>query len=668
MLKLSIEKNDDTKVKAVRYVVDDLARQIRSIFDQRVLERNLIEQGFLKNLRQFKGEYPQETLDNMHPNRSKAFIRFTRTKVKTVTSRLVDFLFPANGDKNWGIQPTPIPETNPEVIKLMQLQYQEKTGEPISQEDLLYQIRMFAEKTSENMSKEIEDQLCDLRYRDILKNVIHSGCLYGTGILKGPMVKIKSNKSYVQDANGEWITLNNQELVPFISNTSIWDFYPDLSAKTIDNARNIIERHHMDKSKLVRLANRGDFRRDAINQYLEFARDGDLIKKDFETELDTMGKVQDINAFQSKNKKFEVLEFWGYVDAYQLEELGVTIPDCMKGIQELKANIWVLGNRVIKATINPLDMEGWPYFLFYYDKDETSIFGEGIASIMADIQELMNASFRAMLDNAAISAGPQIEVNLDLLGPDEDPTDIYPFKTWLRTGTGIEAQTEAIRVHTLPSYTNEFIQMANLIERYGDEVTTIPKFLHGGGTQGVGGAGRTMGGMSMMMGNANITIKDQVKNFDDGITKPFISALYDWNMQFNDKPEIKGDFDIMPKGTSSLVAKEVYMDSLIQFANITANPIDQQYIKRKAMIEEIAKAMDIDVKTFLKSDQQIAQESAMATNKQKEEQQFAMNITETARQGGISPEDLLNHINMLLDEVKQTQQMVMQQQQGQGVV
>lgn len=665
----ALAKDDGKKDKKIQVKVDSLAQSLRATFDQRVQERNLIEQEMLKNLKQFKGIYSEEVLSNMHPNRSKAFIRFTRTKVKTVVSRLVDFLFPANGDKNWGITPTPIPETNPELLRLMQLQYEEQTGNPINREEMLYQVQKFTEQAAENMSVEIEDQLADLDYRTTLRSVIHDGCVYGTGVLKGPLVKLKNNKSYVQDPNtGQWVTLRSQSLIPFIEHVSTWDFYPDLTAKTIGNCRDIFQRHNMDKSKLTALANRSDFNRDAINQHLTTFHTGDMQLKDFETEMDTMGNINTISAAQSQSKKFEVLEYWGYVDAYMLERLGVKVPDNMKGIQELKANVWILGNRVIKAVLDPLESDRWPYYLFYYDKDETSIFGEGIPSIMSDIQELMNASFRAMLDNAAISAGPQIEANLDLLGPDEDPSEFYPFKVWLRTGTGVESQHPAIRVHQLPSYTNEFIAMSNVIERYGDEITTIPKFLHGGGTQGIGGAGRTMGGMSMMMGNANISIKDQVKNFDDGITRPFISAMYDWNMQFNDKPEIKGDFDVMARGTSSLIAKEVYTESLMNFAAITNNPVDQQFIMRRDMLAKIAIALDLDEKEFLKSKERMALEQQQASVAQKEEQQFAMHITETARAGGVSPEDLLNHINMLHEELKATQQMVANVQQQQQPV
>lgn len=651
-------EEDKPKVKKNAYKVDGLATRIKGIFDQRCRERNLWEQKWLSNLRQFKGEYDEDVLNNLHPNRSKAFMRSTRAKVKTMTSRLTDLLFPSTGDKNWDIAPTPIPETDPEQVQLMVMQYQEATGEMISPEDLNAAIRKQSEMASENMSKEIADQLTDLRYRDIIKSVIHSGCLYGTGVLKGPLIKLKKNKQYVQDANGNWVMLSNESLTPFIEYVPLWDFYPDMSAKTIMNCHDIIQRHNMDKHRVIQLADRGDFDRDAINQYLVNSQTGNYEKKSHEIDLDAMGDVQTVSGEHGKDRKYEVLEFWGYVDSYDLQQLGVDVPKEMEGLQELKANIWVLGDRVIKAAINPLEGMVWPYFLFYFDKDETSIFGEGIASLMKDVQELINASFRAMLDNAAISAGPQIEANVELLGPDEDPTEVYPFKVWLRTGSGVEAQTEAIRVHTLPSYTNEFMNMSSFIEKYADEVTTIPRFLQSGETQG--GVSRTMGGLSMMYGNANISIKDQVKNFDDGITKPFISAMYDWNMQFNPKGSIKGDFEVQAKGTSSLVAKEVYMENLIQFANITGNPADQQYLNRKRLISEVAKALDVDDKNLLKSDEQVAQEQQAAMEQQRAQQQFDMQIIETARAGGISPDDLLNQLSMYREELIRTQQMMAQ--------
>lgn len=83
---------------------DDLAKFVSSCFEESENARKEIEDRWLTDLRQYRGQYDPDTISKMDPNRSKAYIRITRTKVKTVDSRLCDFLFPANGDKNWGIE------------------------------------------------------------------------------------------------------------------------------------------------------------------------------------------------------------------------------------------------------------------------------------------------------------------------------------------------------------------------------------------------------------------------------------------------------------------------------------------------------------------------------------------------------------------------------------
>jgi len=523
------------------YQIDRMATHFQTLFTEAEQNRKAIEARWLKDLKQVKGEYEPEVLARIHPKRSKAFIRYTRAKVKTTVARLMDFLFPANGDKNWGIEPTPIPELSPEQMTTLVTQYMQQTGQEITPIQLRKLIFDTANSSSDNMERAIADQLSQLHYRDIMKEVVTSGATYGTGVLKGPLITVKRREKYVQNEDSSWALLNIEQINPFCEAVAIWDFFPDMTAKKIDNCRYIFQRHIMDKHKLHELAKRPDFNGEAIKAYLDYKVWGDHENKDFESEIDSMGQNTTLNSSITKDRKYEVLEFWGYVDNHDMEEMGAEIPDNYKGSLQVKANIWILGDKIIKATPTPLDGADWPYYLYYYDKDESSIFGEGLPTILRDIQELINSGFRVMLDNAAISAGPQIEANMDLLGPDEDPTQVYPFKVWLRNGTGLEAQQPAIRVHQLPSYTSEFIAMSNLFERYGEEVSTMPRVINPTGAANLGGSQRTQGGLSMLMGQANITIKDQVKNFDDGITSPFITAMYYWNMEFNEDPSIKGD-------------------------------------------------------------------------------------------------------------------------------
>jgi hypothetical protein len=259
---------------------------------------------------------------------------------------------------------------------------------------------------------------------------------------------------------------------------------------------------------------------------------------------------------------------------------------------------------IIKAMVSPVEGAEIPYYFYYFDKDETSIFGDGIPEIMRDPQTLYNASIRAMLDNAAISAGPIIEVNVDLLADGEDPTDLYPFRIFQRIGSGIDANTQAIRVTKLPSYTNEFLGLVQFFQTTADESTTIPRSMSGMDEM-QGAAAKTATGMSMLMGAANITLKDQVHFFDEGVTRKFIKAMYFWNMEFNPKEGIKGDYNVVARGSKSLIAKEVKMEQINQFLALTNNPIDQQYIKRDVLLRELSEVFDLDKLGFVRTEDEV---------------------------------------------------------------
>ena len=648
---------------------DNLAIFVRNCFEASENARKTIEDGWIKALKQYKGIYQPEVAAHIVPNRSQAFVRITRTKVKTVDSRLCDLLFPANGEKNWGITPTPIPDYSPQKKQMLIQMYAQESGEEVTPEKFDVLLSDTAKKQSAKMSKRIEDQLAEMKYREIMREVIHSGNVYGTGFLKGPFVSIVENKQYTKqasdDGSGKWLLENYDRIIPFAENVRVWDIYPDMEATTLDDCRFIVQRRKMNKHDLLCLSKRNDFSTDVITSYVNLHPEGHYCKKAYELDLQTMGDITSLPADnESTSRKYEVLEFWGYVDEKSLTEFGVKVPEDRLGLIDIPANIWVLGNKVIKAVLSPLEGVKWPYFAYYYDKDETCVFGEGIPSIMSTMQEMTNSAFRAMLDNAAISAGPQMEVNLDLLSEDEDPREVHPFKVWMRTGTGGDAQAQCLRMLDVPSYTAEFERMLNLFSTYTDEITTIPRYMWGDTS---GGAGRTSSGLSMLMGSANMAIKDQVKNFDDGITTPFIRSMYHWNMQFSDDEDIKGDYTVIASGSASLIAKEMYAQYLIQFLNITANPEDSSIVKRPDIIRAVADTFDLNSEAFVLSDKEIDARTQQSQAEQQQQQQFMYSIIEAARENGISPESLISNMRQLQQEQQKTlqQQVNMLQQQKQ---
>ena len=63
----------------------------------------------------------------------------------------------------------------------------------------------------------------------------------------------------------------------------------------------------------------------------------------------------------------------------------------------------------------------------------------------------------------------------------------------------------------------------------------------------------TVGGMQMLLNNTNVVLRRLVKNFDDMVTKPHIRRYYDYNMAYNENEEVKGDFNILARGSSALL-------------------------------------------------------------------------------------------------------------------
>jgi hypothetical protein len=589
-------------------------------------EKLFTERRHIRDLRQYRGQYDPEVKSKIHPNRSKAYIRLTRTKTKTFDARMMDIQFPANDDKNWVIHPTPVPELDGPMIESLAAQHFDQTGEVPTAIQVEEIVHKQADASAKAMEQEIADQLTEFDYRAVIRDVIHSGHIFGTGVLKGPLVKEVSSKRWYRDKAGNWKQLVIKRIIPVAQFVPIWDIYPDMSAKCLKDARYVWQKHLFTKNRLTVLGKRSDFNGEAINAFIQAYPEGNADYRDYEELLREMStnSRSDGDTNPPKKEKYELHERWGFLDISDAKELAPDVSDDVWRMMgpEVACNVWMLDNIVVKAVISPVEGADIPYYFYYYDKDETSIFGDGIPRIMRDPQMLYNASIRAMLDNAAISAGPIIEANIDLLADGEDPLELFPFRVFQRTGVGIDAGQKAINVTKLPSYTKEFLGLVEFFQETADESTTIPRSLHG--SQNMTGANQTATGMSMMIGASNITLKDQVQFFDDGVTKKFIKSMYFWNMEFNGKDKIKGDFNIVARGTKSLIAKEVKMEQINQFLALTNNETDLQYIKRDVLLRELAEIFDLDRLGFIRSEAEVMNRQEQNAQAMKQESDRAL--------------------------------------------
>ena len=428
---------------------------------------------------------------------------------------------------------------------------------------------------AKKMEKKIHDQLNESGATIHLRSMAFEMALLGTGVMKGPFAVDKEYPNWNEEGEYDPIV----KTVPETSHVSAWNFYPDPEATSMDDAEYVVERHKMSRTQLRQLKTRPYFMKDAIQESIR--KGADYIQKHWE-----MAMVDDETLADSE--RWEVLEFWGFVDVEHLEENGVNIPSEYKDLDELNCNIWVCNGEVIRFVLNPFKPSRIPYYATPFEHNPYSFFGVGIAENMDDTQTLMNGFMRMAIDNAALSGNLIIEIDETNLVPGQDMS-VYPGKTFRRQGG---APGQAIFGTKFPNVAQENIQLFDKARVLADESTGFPSFAHG--QTGVSGVGRTASGISMLMGAANGSIRTVVKNVDDYLVRPLGRAFFAFNMQFDFDESIRGDLEVRASGTESLMANEVRSQRLMQFLQVAQNPVLAPFAKMDFIIREIAKSMDLD--------------------------------------------------------------------------
>jgi len=428
---------------------------------------------------------------------------------------------------------------------------------------------------AKKMEKKIHDQLQESGANTHLRSMAFEMALLGTGVMKGPFAVDKEYPNW--DDEGDYSPVI--KTVPECSHVSLWDFYPDPEAKSMNDAEYVVQRHKMSGTQLRALKSRPFFMDDAVD--MAVARGPDYTQKYWEMTMED-------DETNPLSERWEVLEFWGYVDTKILEDHGVNVPAELKGLDQINCNIWSCNGEVLRFVLNPFKPTRIPYYAVPYEHNPYSFFGVGIAENMDDTQTLMNGFMRMAIDNAALSGNLIIEVDETNLVPGQDMS-VYPGKVFRRQGG---APGQAIFGTKFPNVANENMQLFDKARQLADESTGFPSFAHG--QTGISGVGRTASGISMLMSAANGSIRTVVKNVDDYLIGPLGKAFFAFNMQFDFDEDIRGDLEVHASGTESLMANEVRSQRLMQFLQVAQNPVLAPFAKMDYIIREIAKSMDLD--------------------------------------------------------------------------
>ena len=588
-----------------------LAGYIKEKFIEAEHGRYTDEARWLKSYKNYRG-VSDGTSTYTSSEKSKVFIKITKVKVLAAFGQIIDILF-SNNKFPITVSSSPVPEgvaefahiPSPEEKQLSEnmmntpLSELGYTGENMEEflaglkekyadSSLVEGPAIFgtaqispAQETARNLEKQIHDQLMNTNAMTVLRHAIFECCLLGTGIIKGPFNFNKTIHNWKIE-NDQKIYEPYEKVIPKIEAVSCWDFYPDPAAVSLNDAEYVIQRHRYNREHLRNLIHRPYFDKMAIEDVL--SESPKYESKHFESEIHSEG-----DEYLFSDKRYEVLEYWGMLDAMLAKSFGLDIPDSVSDLESVQVNAWIVENQVIRLVLNPFVPARIPFYTFPYELNPYQLFGIGVAENMEDSQLLMNGHMRMAIDNLALAGNMVFDIDETQLVPGQS-MDIYPGKIFRRQSGQSGTAINGVK---FPSTAGENLQMFDTARRLSDEQTGIPSVVHG--QTGVTGTGRTASGLSMLLNSAGLSIKTVVKNIDDFLLKPLGECFFQWNMQFNDEnAEIVGDLEIKPKGTAAIIQKEVRSQRLTTLLQTVSNPMLAPFIKIPNLMKELAISQDID--------------------------------------------------------------------------
>lgn len=596
-------------------VVQALAGYIRKKWMSAMLaKQQTSEIKMLKSVRARRGEYDPDKLAQLREQGSSTiYMMLTSNKCRAASSWLKDTLVTATEDKPWTIEPSPMPELPPNQVQGIMQQAQQEVqalymqGMPptdqqvrerlIEMKDMaMSHMQDIAKRTAERMELKMSDQLFEGNWNKAFSEFLDDITTFPSAIMKGPVVRKRPKMSWVPGPNGTYNLSVVDELALEWERVDPFNLYPAADMSDIEDGA-IIERHKLSRADLQAMMGVEGYSENAIRGVLEEYGKGGLrdwiyvdMNKAAAEGKSTMG-VQ-----QNPSELIDALQFWGSVQGQLLLDWGLTESEIPDPLMDYPIEGWVIGHWVIKAAVNPDPMGRKPYFKASYEEVPGAFWGNSVADLCRDTQDICNAAARSLVNNLSIASGPQVVYNIDRLPQGENITQLYPWKVWQVTSDPMAGSAPPMQFYQPNSLAAELMAVYEKFANLADEYTGIPRYMTGDSP--AGGAGRTASGMSMLMTNAGKSIKQVIANIDATVIKPAIDRLYFYNMRYGTDPDLKGDINVRAKGAASLVQKEQAQVRQNQFLQIALqSPIVQQVVGMEGIAEllrQSAKTLDLN--------------------------------------------------------------------------
>lgn len=563
-------------------------------------------------LRQRKGEYdPNEVVQYGSVT---TFANYTSTKCRAGEAWLDDVLA-STRERPWTISPTPIPSV-PTFVRDMIVQKikDEIVQMGVSPEDAegyireratdlkditMNLLRTKAQEGTDRMSEKIEDQLDDADFAGEFSNFRSDLITYPYAVLKGPVVRNKKVLRWVGSSKNPEVTTEAKLMVERVSP---FDFYWAPWA-TNPNEGYVAEIMRMEQKALYDCIGLPNFDEDKIREALEKYSEGHQLNVQTRTQREAL---EQNTTYIQTGDTIDVIDYWGSVKGELLVDWG------MPGIDDEDAsyevNVWVVGDICIRAVLNPDPLGRRPYYVTSYEKVPGSIVGRSVTMLMKPHQEVINSAYRALRRNMGLAAGPFAEVDQTRLADGQAPNEIMPGMVKLvepdLTGSG----QPVYRFHQINSHAAELLNVIATEVKACDDATGIPAYSYG--NSAASGAGRTVGGLAMLMGNASKGIKKVIGHIERDVLEQLITNIYNYNMLYDNDSTIKVDAQVVARGPTGIIMREAMIQRRLESLQLITPYVPTGVVQKggiAVLLREVLKGLDMPVDKIIPDPDKAAQ-------------------------------------------------------------
>jgi hypothetical protein len=570
-------------------LLSGLASGIQSKYMDRSARRQTKERQWIESIRLYLGslsiggrtetnkDYP--FTENTGSNKPIHNLVRTKCDVAVATSHSAQF---AGGEKNWDIKPTSSPEGDPLLV----------------------------EEAAVNMSKEINDQLVEENYAYKSRQAMWDRVVLGTGILKGPLAARDAKLSYILEQDpvtGETVPIPDYKVRnrPILSRVDPWMFFPDDTVSSIKDAQDCIELHPMNKPQLAKLKKNPGFFSEAIDSLLQ------LEPQSYANNTFSEYSTLTDSGTNFLRDKYAVLEYHGPISVDELGALGIE-PSYDPLGDVYYGEVWVCQGVVLRAELETISgLYQLPYKACAWEIDPNSIFGFSLPQCIKDPQRIAQVTLDMILENASISSGPIAIINKSFIEPFDGDWTLYPNKLFGTTDYTLASVDQAMKFINVPNNSGNLFPILQFAREVAQEESAMPLLAGGLQSPQVGSDSAT--GLAILQQNMTTVSDYKNEQWDDMIVEPLIEQMYHWNMQFNPRPDIVGDFDIDVRSSSEYRNKQLFVRDIEKLSVEAAqNPALAKVINMDALQRARLSMMHIPSDTIIKSQEQIAQEEQEA--------------------------------------------------------